>query len=306
MLGVISVYVTLTLVAKTANGNPRISRSTAFEDPINEKRLDAGKVIETQQESSRTKCALACSKNDDCLSFGFCGKTYCKLYSEDIFSTEYGENILEEDANCKYYGMKRESEPICQQDGVFADIQSDDGNSTGCLIGGKRVDTMWGQWGGKEIVDDPPDWKIVNKRETLVDAAHGGIHDLADSERALEWIKFVDREMTWFDAKANCEKVNGTLFSRVDGTQEQLDFLLQKMNGTAHWLGIYTEDYKVWKSVTGDVFGRNPMFWKFWLLNDPENQQKYVANYPASNTVGFTGFVVDENSRAKGSVCDML
>ena len=306
MFEIISVYVTLTLVAKTANGNPSIFRSTAFEDPINEKRLDAGKVIETRQEASSTKCGLACSKNDDCLSFGFCGETSCELYNEDIFSTEHLENILEEDANCNYFGMKKESKPICQQDGVFADIHSDDGNSEFCLISGKRVDTVWGQWGGKETVYEPPDWKLVNRRKTVIEAAHGGILDLGGSERVLEWIKFVDQEMTWEDAKTNCEKVNGTLFSRVDGTQKQLDFLLQKMNGKSHWLGIYTEDYKVWKSVTGDVFGRNPMFWKFWLLNDPENQQKYVANYPASNTVGFTGFVVDENSRAKGSVCDML
>ena len=306
MLGVISVYVTLTLVVKTTNGNPSIFRSTAFENPINEKRLDAGKVIETRREASRTKCALACSKNDDCLSFGFCAETSCELYSEDIFSTEHGENILEEDANCKYFGMKKKSKPICQQDGVFADIQSDDGNSTDCLIGGKRVDREWGQWGGNEIVDDPPDWKIVNKRETLVDAAHGGIHDLADSERALEWIKFVDQEMTWEDAKANCETLGGTLFSRVDGTEDQLEFLLQKMNGKRHWLGICTENHKVWKSVTGDVIDPTLLYWKTGQPNNVEKQQKYVANYPAWGKVLFTGLADDQNSRAKGSVCEML
>ena len=238
MFGVIGVYVTFTLVAKTVTGDPNTFRSTAFEDPINGKRLDAGKVIETRQEASSTKCTLACSKNDDCLSFGFCGENACELYNEDIFSTKYGENIIEEDLSCKYFGMKKDSKPICQQDGVFAHIQSDDGNSEFCLISGKRVDTVWGQWGGEETVYDPPDWKLVNRRETVIEAAHGGIHDLGDSERALEWIKFVDQEMTWEDAKANCETLGGTLFSRVDGTEEQLDFLLEKMIGWGSTLRI--------------------------------------------------------------------
>ena len=134
--------------------------------------------------------------------------------------------------------MKKDSKPICQQDGVFAHIQSDDRNSEFCLISGKRVDTVWGQWGGEETVYDPPDWKLVNRRETVIEAAHEGILDLGDSERALEWIKFVDQEMTWEDAKANCETLGGTLFSRVDGTEEQLDFLLEKMIGWGSTLMI--------------------------------------------------------------------
>ena len=306
MIGIISVYVTFTLVAKTANGNSNTFRSTAFEDPINEKRLDVGKAIGTRQESSRTKCALACSKNDDCLSFGFCGENSCELYNEDIFSTEYGENILEEDLSCKYFGMKTESKPICQQDGVFADIQSDDGNSEFCPISGKRVDTVWGQWGGEETVYHPPDWKILNRRESVIEAAHGGLLDLGDSERALEWIKFVDQEMTWEDAKANCEKVNGTLFSRVDGTEEQLDFLLQGMNGNSHWLGICTEDHEVWKSVTGNIVSSTLLHWKPGQPNNVGNQQRYVANHPAWERVPFIGLADDENSNVKRSVCDML
>ena len=85
MFEIISVYVTLTLVVKTTNGNPSIFRSTAFENPINEKRLDAGKVIETRREASRTKCALACSKNDDCLSFGFVEKLLANCTMKTFF-----------------------------------------------------------------------------------------------------------------------------------------------------------------------------------------------------------------------------
>ena len=306
MFWIISVCVTFTLVAKTVTGDTNTFRSTAFEDPINGKRLDAGKVIETRQEASSTKCALACSKNDDCLSFGFCGETSCELYNEDIFSTEHGENILEEDANCKYSGMKKESKPICQQDGVFADIQGDDGKSEFCLISGKRVDTVWGQWGGEETKYDPPDWKLVNRRETVTEAAHEGLLDLGDSERALDWIKFVDQEMTWEDAKANCETLGGTLFSRVDGTEEQLEFLLQKMNGKRHWLGIYTEDHILWKSVKDDIVSSTLLHWKTGQPNNVGNQQKYVSIYPAWQSVPFTGLADDENSKVKGSVCDMM
>ena len=172
MVGILIVYAAFTLVAETATGDPNTFRSTAFEDPINGKRLDAGKVIETRQEASRTKCALACSKNDDCLSFGFCGETSCELYNEDIFSTELGENILEEDANCKYFGMKKESKPVCQQDGVFADIQKND-NDERCQIAGKRVDEGWGPWVNTKI-DDGVQWKITNHRDISVHVAHGG------------------------------------------------------------------------------------------------------------------------------------
>ena len=305
MIGIFIVCVSFTLLAETAAGNSNTFRSTAFEDPINEKRLDAGKVIGTRQESSRTKCALACSKNDDCLSFAFCGENSCELYNEDIFSTEYGENIIEEDLSCKYFGMKKKSKPICQQDGLFADIQSDDGNSEFCPISGKRVDTEWGQWGGEETVYNPPDWKLVNRREIVIEAAHGGLLDLGDSERALEWIKFVDQEMTWEDAKANCETLGGTLFSRVDGTEEQLDFLLQKMNGKRHWLGIYTEDHEVWKSVTGDVVEPTSLYWKSGQPNNFSGDQKYVANRTWKTEL-IIGLADDESSSVKGSVCDML
>ena len=305
MIGIFIVCVSLTLLAETAAGNSNTFRSTAFEDPINEKRLDAGKVIGTRQESSRTKCALACSKNDDCLSFAFCGENSCEFYNEDIFSTEYGENILEEDLSCKYFGMKKKSKPICQQDGLFADIQNDDGNSEFCPINGKLVDTEWGQWGGEETVYNPPDWKLVNRREIVIEAAHGALLDLGDSERALEWIKFVDQEMTWEDAKANCKTLGGTLFSRVDGTEEQLDFLLQKMNGKRHWLGIYTEDHEVWKSVTGDVVEPTSLYWKSGQPNNFSGDQKYVANRTWKTEL-IIGLADDENSSVKGSVCDML
>ena len=61
MIGIIIVCVSFTLHAEKAAGNSNIIRSTAFENPINEKRLDAGSVIETRQETLGTKCALACS-----------------------------------------------------------------------------------------------------------------------------------------------------------------------------------------------------------------------------------------------------
>ena len=40
--------------------------------------------------------------------------------------------------------------------------------------------------------------------------------------------RFVYDDLSWTSAKANCEKLGGTLFYKLDGTTEQLDQLIER------------------------------------------------------------------------------
>ena len=56
---------------------------------------------------------------------------------------------------------------------------------------------------------------------------------------------------TWEEAKENCVSMGGKLFSKIDGTRQQVNFLFNKVGGN-HWLGIYTVDHKTWIDTDGN------------------------------------------------------
>ena len=125
--------------------------------------------------------------------------------------------------------MKKNYFPRCEAKGLTVDIKDDVANV--CEINGKRVDIEW----GPEIQNETDTESIkFHSRETLVDASHGGYSGGAKYD-IVEWIKFVHELKTWDDAKSHCETMGGKLFSNVDGTAEQLDFFLLKMNYKYHW-----------------------------------------------------------------------
>ena len=99
----------------------------------------------TKEMDSEPKCALECNRHDQCRSFNFCGATTCEMNREDVFSTERGEAILQDDENCCYFGMKRTSKPICHEQGTKVDIQTDEALSE-CQVSLKRIDAEWAPW----------------------------------------------------------------------------------------------------------------------------------------------------------------
>ena len=161
--------------------------------------------------------------------------------------------------------MSKNSKPTCQESGQHISIQ-DDSPSGICEINGKRVDLAMSPWILDSKVDTASEWKIVKKRELLIDIAHGGKPDVEPADTTLtktvSWLVFVKESKTWDDAKIACQNMKGELFSKVNGTSEQLEFLREKMDNQKFWLGIYTEDFSVWKSMSGETIPEDKLVWQ--------------------------------------------
>ena len=104
---------------------------------------------------------------------------------------------------------------------------------------------------------------------------------------------------TWSAARDHCVDTGGKLFSDVDGTKEQFGFLLAKMDGKNHWLGIYTEDQVTWRDIDRKVFDYSNLVWG---LGKPLNvYNNHVAALNAHNGLcGYTG------SCQLSFVCNMM
>ena len=182
---------------------------------------------------------LGCNRNEECRSFNFCYNGVCELNREDVFSTQEGDIILKDDVNCIYYGLKKDSSPICSNEEGFVSIRQNVRRANligGCRISNKRVDREWGPWELAETIDDGEEWKITMGREIVVDAAHNGKEGADYDENVTSWLKFLKRAMAWEDAKAACVQEGGRLFYDINGTAEHLEFLRNKMDQNAHWL----------------------------------------------------------------------
>ena len=118
--------------------------STAFEEIRNEKRLIGGRTTTMPANTTQSKCAIACNNRADCRSFNYCENQKCELNQEDVYSTLDGEEILQEDASCKYFGMKKNFVPKCFRNGSSVDIQREVSRpGRGCQRSQKRVDREW-------------------------------------------------------------------------------------------------------------------------------------------------------------------
>ena len=208
-----------------------------------------------------TKCGVACSRDELCRSFNLCDDTRCQLSYEDVFSTQKADTILETGQNCIYVGMRKHASPKCRENGIFADIQEE--ISSNCKINSKRVDREWGPW-ETEKIDNIDEWKVSSTRSMLVDASHGGVEGDNSNEILSAWLKFNRENLPWLTAKSSCETFGGVLFSRLNGSVTQLEFLVKKMPQTTTdfiWLGGYTEDYQTWRSIDGVLFPNGTLKW---------------------------------------------
>ena len=122
----IILLVVLSILRKDGSKvKPKIVRSSAYED-VRDGKKATGDGSSSEMKTNEARCALKCTKDKNCLSFNLCGAESCYANSNDIFSINQVADILEKDANCKYFGVKKkESVPVCQDEGKFADIQDD-------------------------------------------------------------------------------------------------------------------------------------------------------------------------------------
>ena len=141
-------------------------------------------------------------------------------------------------------------------------------------------------------------------RTMVYDAAHGGEVGEEGSVRMVAWYKWVLSGTSWEKAREHCKALGGKLFAAVNGTTEQLDFLSAKIGFKAHWIGIHTEDFVIWKDTEGNTIPHHLLVWQ---ENQPESvlEKCCVANaynlerqkFYLDNQKGYLSHV---------SVCDML
>ena len=95
-----------------------------------------------------------------------------------------------------------------------------------------------------------------------------------EPEAVVSWLKFVADRLSWNDAAANCAEMGGKLFSNVDGSTDQLNFLTSEMDDMSFWLGIYTEDEVHWKTVDGKIVDSSLILWG---SHQPQLSGEYYA-----------------------------
>ena len=101
---------------------PHATSATSFENFRRGKKLKNHETS-SQKLGSQSLCSQACNRASFCLSFNFCNNLYCQLNSEDIFSTELGEDLLQDDSSCSYIGMVRHEMPLCMEGDSEVNIQ---------------------------------------------------------------------------------------------------------------------------------------------------------------------------------------
>ena len=165
----------------------------------------------------------------------------------------------------------------------------------------KRVDREWSPWTDAPTIDNTTEWKIYQTRVVLVDFAHGGIQGEDNTENVTVWMKFVNEVKTWQQAKENCEQIGGKLFHDLDGTQTQIDLLLEKMDRADHWLGIYRDTSSVYRTVENKTIDKSLLKWR---AGEPtETTEHHVGN----SVVLLVNRGLNDFSEQKllQSICDM-
>ena len=267
----ILLEIRLTFVRVQAYQVPHAIRSGVFTDIKDGKRLSEMQPLSTDLLPQGV-CIKKCMRVPLCRSINYCRQKLCQLNSEDVFSNQRGYQLLQNDINCKYIGMEKDEAPSCDEGGNPRDIKIDEPEGL-CMINRKRVDSKVEEDWTAVFVDNRTDFQDGERREFLMEAAHGG--NVSDTRRNFVWYKFVKERMTWHDARAHCVEIGGELFSDVDGTEVQLQFFQTRLG--RYWLGIYTEDHQVWKTIHGEVVSKGLLAWADGQPNNAGGNQFAVA-----------------------------
>ena len=265
-------------------------RMIQYGDMLKGKRL-MGNHSKTQFKTSKPFCAFLCLITPECLSFNTCSPEKCELNQGDKFSMQA---VLENHPACSYVGMKRDYIVQCQQKGVPESVRDDSDYDNLCQVNLKRIDGQWINDRHEVQVDSADVWKKVLFRDCF-QPSHGGKECEGGSQIDLEWMKFVSEELNWHSAKQNCINLGGHLFDDVNGTLEQLHFLVDKLGPDEFYLGVYTDDDVIWRDMKGKPI--------------PGEKLRWTPGEPSANEnvalVRSTGLNNVQAWHEKKSVCDL-
>ena len=281
----------LFLLSPSVEHIPLAQRTTGFSDYIPNKKF-SGFVIQTFTKTTFTHCAHLCLFTAECISFNHCNSLRCELNSADVFASNTN---FEDSPICNYFGMPKDDKPFCSEKGVMRSVQ-DDSSENICKINGKRQDSKLSDWTVLLEIDNSKELKRVRERKCSGTVAHGGLNTCEkDVLEVMEWVKFVHNAVFWQEAVDYCENIGGQLFYNINGTLEQLQFFASKFT-RAYFIGLWTEDYVIWKTLDGKVV---PGELLFWAPNEPGGIENRMAAYDL-------GLIDVKNPYKAEILCDVI
>ena len=126
-------------------------------------------------------------------------------------------------------------------------------------------------------------------------------------EQIIEWYRADTNEDTWEVAASFCDQLGAKLFYNINGTREQLDFLLDKIGNGKLWLGIFSTDLTIRQSVNGGVIDPDMIVWGENYPDRTKAKNSHVSL--KTNTVtGEKEYLVNIPPIRKtySALCDML
>ena len=253
--------VSLMLVVSICEKHPVARRTIPFEDVRLNEVMNADFLFSRHFKTTLADCTQKCLLTPECFSVNYCESGKCALNSEDAHS----ENaVLEEAQWCRYMGMNVGGKMNCEEEGVQV-FEERNPDRSKCKMAGKQHESYWGEWRHIVEIDTNDEWKKVDKRECILHTARHApstCNGKTSEVELMEWYKFVREGKTWLEAKANCEELGGKLFSNLNGTASQLEFLSNKL-GSCGWIGGYATSLSLsrWRKVDGGIIPSENIVW---------------------------------------------
>lgn len=113
-----------------------------------------------------------------------------------------------------------------------------------------------------------------------------------------------DKPMSWTDAKAFCESLNGHL-AVITSADEQdfIERLVKTSSKTSFWLGGYELGHDNWKWITGETW--NYTNWKFGQLDHSYGEtENYLGLWEGNEWNDFTNNATGSSVESMGIICE--
>ena len=247
----------LILVSSLCEKLPLARRTVPFEDVRLNEILNAEFLFSRHFKTTLADCTHKCLLTSACFSINFCESGKCELNSEDAHS----ENaVLEEASLCRYLGMAIRERMNCEEEGTRIFVERNPYQSM-CKMAGKQHESFWGEWHHFVEIDTSEEWKKLQQRECIVYTAHApsDCNGKLSEVETIEWYRFVREEKNWFHAIDNCRDLGGKLFSNLNGTVSQLEFLDNKL-GSCGWIGGRKTD-NAWRNDDMIIIPSEKILW---------------------------------------------
>ena len=134
-----------------------------------------------------------------------------------------------------------------------------------CLQNEKTWDSGWSSWSRDQILDTDLEWKRWQTRECRFARL---CEDDDKSENILEWLKFPPDVLKYDEAASKCKDLGGHLFTSLNGSESQLEFLFNKVGQQEFWLGVTTSDPSEWVIDIPGVTHEDIL----WFPGEPNNK----------------------------------